>query len=43
MIVTLVLLALDWGVLFLNEYGVLGYHSVYIAWLVFRLWAHKQP
>ena len=43
MIIALVLLTVDWGVLFLNELEVLGYHSVYISWLVLRLWAYKQP
>ncbi len=43
MIITVAVLAVDWAILTLNDYTLLSYHSVYISWLVVRLWARKQP
>ena len=43
MIITIVVLLLDWLVLTLNQQRILSYHSLYIIFLVLRLWARKQP
>jgi hypothetical protein len=43
MIFTVAVLAADLVILTLNDYSLLSYHSVYISWLVIRLWARKQP
>jgi hypothetical protein len=43
MIITIVVLLLDWLVLTLNQQRLLSYHSLYILFLALRLWARKQP
>jgi hypothetical protein len=43
MIITLVILAIDWIVLHLNQQSLLGYHAVFISYLVIVLRFHSQP
>ena len=43
MLTTIVVLIVDWIVLRINGQTLLGYHALYIAMLVFRLWRYRQP
>lgn len=43
MIITLLVLAVDWTVMAANGQSVMQYHAMVIAILVVRLWRYKQP
>jgi len=43
MIITIILLIVDWIVLFVNDVPLLPAHSLYLIFLTFILWKRKQP
>jgi hypothetical protein len=43
MIITIVGLIIDWAILLLNDQTLLSFHSIYMAFLVIRLWWNQQP
>lgn len=43
MIITLLVLAVDWAVMAANGHSAMQYHAVVIAILVVSLWRYKQP